>query len=319
MKFGDIPGIQKPASRIVLGTMGITTEDPARWYPVLDAALEAGINAFDTALAYSDGAAERCLGAWIKDRGIRSKVVLIDKGCHPNEHTEKRVTPDHLALDIQESLARLQTDHIDLYLLHRDDPAVPVGPMMEALNAHQAAGKIRAFGASNWRHERIKAANDYAHHHKLAPFAVSSPAFGLAEQVAEAWPGCVTISGPRNVIARAWYERNELPVLAYSALCHGFFSGRLTRENCHETADEVCLRTYCCPANFDRLDRVVSEAKWKRVTIPQVALAFVLNQPFQSYAVVGASSPEEARSAAAAAELVLTAEELARLDLRRDA
>ena len=167
MQYGRVPGIDKPVARLVMGTMIINDNEPAKGLALLDAIYELGGNTFDTARIYSS---EPPLGRWINERGIRDEVVIIDKGAHP-EGDRKRVTPADISADLAESLGRLGTDYIDLYLLHRDDPDVPVGPIIEALNEHVDAGRIRAFGASNWQHQRIGQANEYAASHGLVPFA----------------------------------------------------------------------------------------------------------------------------------------------------
>ena len=317
MKFGTVPGVNKPISRIVLGTMIINARDKERSYALLDAAYESGINAFDTAVVYAGGDSERCLGPWVNDRGLREKVVVISKGCHPSRE-RARVTPEDLDADLRASLERLQFDYIDIYMPHRDDPTVPVGPIVEAFNEHLKAGRIRAFGGSNWRHERIHQANEYARQHGLVPFTVSSPNYGLADQVDDPWgPGCVSISGPRNAIPRAWYARQQLAIFAYSSLGRGLFSGRVTRENCRETADAAALKAYCHDVNFQRLDRVRELAQAKHVSVPQLALAFIMNQPLNVFALVGAASREECRANAAALDIKLTPNELAWLDLQR--
>jgi aryl-alcohol dehydrogenase-like predicted oxidoreductase len=317
MKFGKVQGVNKDISRVVLGTMIISAQEKERSYALLDAAYESGINAFDTAFVYAGGHSERCLGPWINEHGLREKVVVIDKGCHPNAEGV-RVTPEALDADLREALSRLQFDYIDIYMLHRDDPSRPVGPIVEAFNEHLRAGRIRAFGGSNWRHERISQANEYARQHGLVPFTVSSPNYGLADQVDDPWgPGSISISGPRNTIARAWYAKQQMAIFAYSSLGRGLFSGRITRENCRETADAACLKAYCHDVNFQRLDRVRELAQKKRVTVPQIALAFVLSQPLNVFALVGAASREECQANVAALNLKLTPAELAWLDLQR--
>jgi len=317
MKFGKVQGLNKDISHIVLGTMIVNVGEKERSYALLDDAYESGINAFDTAVVYAGGQSERCLGPWVNDRGLRENVVIIDKGCHP-KGDRNRVTPEDLDADIRESLSRLQFDYIDIYMLHRDDPAVPVGPIVEAFNEHLKAGRVRAFGGSNWRHERISQANDYAQQHGLVPFTVSSPNYGLADQVEDPWGrGCVSISGPRNTIARAWYAKHQLAAFAYSSLGRGLFSGRMTRENCRELADGACLKAYCHDVNFQRLDRARELAQRKHVTVPQIALAFILNQPLNVFALVGAASREECQANAAALDIKLTPDELAWLDLQK--
>jgi aryl-alcohol dehydrogenase-like predicted oxidoreductase len=186
MQYGTVEGVDKPVSRLVLGTMIISVQEPERSFALLDAVLELGGNTLDTAHGYAGGNSERGIGQWMAERGNREQVVVITKGCHHNAD-RKRVTPYDLAADLHDSLARLQTDYIDVYLLHRDDPDLPVGPIVEALNEHWQAGRIRAFGGSNWTHGRIQEANEYADAHGLRPFTASSPNYGLAEQVLDPW------------------------------------------------------------------------------------------------------------------------------------
>ena len=176
MNFGRIRGVNKPVSRILLGTavspmlLGQDADE------MLDAAFESGINAFDTARNY--GGAERSLGRWLKARGVRKDAVILSKCGHPDGNGS-RVNERAIRDDLSRSLEALQTDFIDIYLLHRDDKRVPVGEIVELLNALHNEGKIGAFGGSNWTHGRIAAANDYAREHGLTPFAVSSPNFSL--------------------------------------------------------------------------------------------------------------------------------------------
>ena len=320
MQYGEVPGVGKPVSRLVHGTIDINLPRLEEGCAVLDAVLEQGCNTFDTAHVYGGGENERAVGHWINDRGIREEVVLLDKGAHHNQD-RRRLTPFDIAADLHDSLARLRTDYIDLYVLHRDDPDVPVGPIVEALNEHRDAGLIRAFGGSNWSHERIAQANEYAESHGLTPFALSSPNFSLAEQVEEPWGGCASISGPEGVAAREWYARTQLPVFAWSSLARGFFSGRFSRSNFEELKDgidPVCVRAYCYEQNFQRLDRVEALARHRGVAVAEIAMAFVMNQPLNIFALVGCRSGEEMASCVTACDLELSEPEMAWLDLRAD-
>lgn len=321
MQYGQVPGVDKSVSRLVLGTMIINTRELESSFALLDSAFEQGYNTLDTAHVYAGGDSERAIGRWLKARGNREKVVIISKGAHPNAD-RWRVTPFDITADLTDSLARLQTDYIDIYLLHRDDPEVPVGPIVEVLNEHYEAGKIRAFGGSNWRHERIQAANDYAAAHNLQPFVASSPNFSLAEQLDNPWgPGCVSISGPREAEAREWYRRGNMPIFAYSSLARGLFSGRITRENYHRTKeqlDKACRRAYCHEPNFERLERARRLAEVKGVSVPQVALAYLFHHGLNVFALVGAASPAELADNLPALDIKLTAAELSWLDLTSD-
>ena len=321
MEYGLISSIKKPASRLVLGTMIVSVQEPERSFALLDAAFYQGCTAFDTAHGYGGGDSERGLGQWMLKRGNRDEIVIVSKGCHPNAD-RRRVTPADLTSDLYDSLARLQSDYVDVYLLHRDDPSLPVGPIIEALNEHLHAGRIHAFGGSNWMHQRITEANEYAGKHGLIPFTVSSPNYGLAEQVKNPWgPGCVSVSGPANEEARAWYKANQMPVLAYSSLARGLFSGRITPENfsrTKSTLDNACLTAYCHEQNFQRLSRALLLAREKGATVPQIVLAYILCSPMNVFPIIGAANGDEFRENLRAFELTLSDRECAWLDLECD-
>lgn len=122
--------------------------------------------------------------------------------------------------------------------------------MIDALNELQKEGKIKVFGVSNWVHERIEEANRYAKEHQLQGFSVSSPHFGLAEQIADPWGGnCVTITGKQNKAARNWYQENQMPIIAYSSLARGLMAGRIKSSQevqAAEILDPFCVKGYVC-------------------------------------------------------------------------
>jgi len=149
MQYGQIPGVTKPVARLIQGTVMIGTDKLEASFALLDEILALGGNTFDAAHIYGNGDVERALGRWVAARGVREQVVIVTKGAHHSQDRQ-RVTPYDITSDLHDSLARLCTDYIDLYLLHRDDPSVPVGPIVEVLNEHRAAGRIHAFGGSNW-------------------------------------------------------------------------------------------------------------------------------------------------------------------------
>jgi aryl-alcohol dehydrogenase-like predicted oxidoreductase len=166
MNYGSVPGLDKQISRLVQGTVMVNGDDIKKEFALLDGIFELGCTTFDTAHVYGSGKNERAVGQWVRDRGLREKVVVIAKGAHHNQD-RKRVTPHDITADIYDSLARFKFDYLDLYILHRDDPSVPVGPIVEILNEHQKAGIVRAFGGSNWSHQRLEEANRYAAEHGL--------------------------------------------------------------------------------------------------------------------------------------------------------
>lgn len=322
MRYAEIPGLNKPVARVVQGSTMIGSDlDEAQSFALLDQVFDIGCNTIDTAHVYSSGDSERIIGRWMHTRGLRDKIVIITKGAAHSED-RRRMTPFDIASDLHDSLARLKTDYIDLYLLHRDDPNVPVEPIIDVLNEHLRVGRLHTFGASNWSYQRIAAANTYALANGLEPFVASSPQFSLADSLDEPWPLCLSISGPAGAVAREWYMQTQMPLFAWSPLASGLFSGRFRRDNLHKFGerewDRVCVKTYANEANFQRLDRANILAKEKRLTAAQVALAYVMNQPINVFAVVGPHDGAKFRMNVEACEVLLTQQEMAWIDLRSD-
>ncbi len=321
MQYGALPGLTKPVARLVQGTVMLSSQRLDESFALLDAVYAQGGNTFDTAHSYGGGDCERVLGRWVRERGLRDQVVIIGKGAHHNQDRQ-RVTPFDITADLHDSLARQKTDYIDLYLLHRDDPSQPVGPIVEVLNEHKRAGKILAFGGSNWSVARFQEANAYAAAHGLEGFVASSPNFSLAVQAKEPWANCISISGPAAAAEREFYAAHQTPLFTWSSLAGGFFSGRFTRDNLHtftSSLDKLAVEVYCTEENFQRLDRVRELAAAKGMTIPQIATAYVLSVPLNIFALVGCNTGDEFRDNVAAASLKLTPSEIAWLELRADA
>ena len=318
MQYAKIPYVEKKVSRILYGTAAppfMTGEDGKG---LLDAVLAAGVNTFDTARGYMQ--AEKSLGDWMEERQNRDQVVILSKCGHPDFNGRKRINEKEIREDFARSSQDLKTDFIDIYLLHRDDPDVEVGYIVEIFNALHAEGKIGAFGGSNWTHQRIEAANEYAYAHNLIPFSVSSPNFGLADQVQDPWGGgCITISGPSNEDARAWYQKNRMPVIAYSSLARGLFSGKVKSDDpasLEKVLDEPGMKGYGYPENLERLHRCEEVAKEKNCTVPQIAMAWIYSQDIQSFAVVSTAKASRMQENIEALHIHLTEDEVRYLDLR---
>ncbi len=309
MDYITVQGLQKPLSRLALGTMVFSPDDLPHAFGVMDSFVEHGGTLIDTAHGYGGGTSEKALGAWIQERGNRGDVVVLDKGCHPYGDSGPRVTPEDMRQDLEESLERLQTEYIDLYLLHRDDPSKPVGPIVEALNEEVDRGRIHAFGGSNWTPERLAEANQYAAEHGLRGFVASSPNLSLARASEPMWAGCVYT----NDADRSWYESTQLPLISWSSQAGGFFTGRYSPE---DRSNPDMVRVYYTEENFERLHRARALAERRGVHALQVALAWVLNQAFPTVAIIGPHTVDELESSVQAAGLELTPSEMAYLDLQ---
>lgn len=283
-------------------------------FRLLDGFLDLGLTAFDTAALYQAGGTERLLGEWQTDRRNRDRLFLITKGGHPNVvFNSSRFSAAAVAEDLHGSLRRLRTDHIDLYLLHRDDPSRPVDEVIGLLARFQREGKIRAYGVSNWSVERIDGAVGFARDRNLPIVAVNSPHYSLLDWVTPPWPGCVSLAGNEARAARAYHTRTQLPVLAWSSLGHGFFSDRLvenTRPGLLDLKTRAALDTYGSPANFARRARATEVGQKHGMSAAQIALAYLFHQPFPVFAVVASSTAEKMKRNVVAAGLSLTPDEI---------
>jgi len=320
MIYGAIQGLSKPLPRIIFGTLQLVNAD-ATTFSLLDSVTEMGCYAFDTAHAYGDGASEQVVGNWMEARNNRSEVIVIGKGAHPSGG-RNRVDPENIRQDLRESLSRLKTDYIDLYLLHRDDPTVPpVGPIIEVLNDLKNEGRIVLFGASNWSRKRLQEATEYAEKKGLFTFSVASNQYSLAIQYDDPYPGTLSIRSPSDDSEWQWYKQTQFPLLAWSSLARGFFSGKFTRDNLDTFTDPqslISIRCYAREDNFVRLDRARQLAEKKAATVPQIALAYIFQQPLNCFAITGALNTTQFKENIEALEIGLTKKEISWLDLKSD-
>ena len=311
MQHGAVRGIDKPISRLVMGCDN--QPDIAHAAVMFDHYFEHGGNTFDTAHIYGGGRMESLLGAWMKNRGVRDDVVVIGKGAHTPANFPDRVTPQ---LDV--TLDRLATDHVDLYFLHRDNTDVDVSEWMDALNRECDGGRISAFGASNWSLARVQEANAYAEQSGLKPFVAVSNNFSLARMVDPVWPGCIAASTPDW---RAWLEAEQMALFPWSSQARGFFTPRFEAAQAeapaaaaltgNQPSDAEMRRCWFADDNFARRERAVALAEERGVEPIVVALAWVLNQPFPCFPLVGPRQLSETRSSLKALDVALDAEQMA--------
>ncbi len=303
-----LPRVERPVSRIVLGQSAQPEDLPALY----DRFVELGGNAFETARWYPT---EPALGRWLAGRADRAELFVITKGCHPAiQDGPPRVNPGAIETDLAESLERLGLDRVDLFLLHRDDEAVPVSEIMTALAEHRAAGRIGAAGGSNWTTARLAEANAWAIAHGVPPFEVASPNLALAHATRPPWAGCVVAGDAASL---AWYTASQLPLLAWSALARAYFvegSAGTAQATAFGTdaraVDVAATAAFDSSANRERRERARLLGRELGLTANQVALAWVLNQPFPTRAVIGVRTIPELEEAAAGADVRLTLEQV---------
>ena len=317
----NIFGTRVEPSPICLGTMlfgsGI---DRKTSFGVMDAFLEAGGTFLDTAHIYAAwlpggwGESERTVGEWLRAHGARDAVVLGTKGGHPplDDMAHGRCGAEDLEADLRDSLERLQVDYIDLYWLHRDDPGRPAEEIVETLAGFIRDGRIRSFGVSNWTIDRIETATAHAQAHGLPEPAARQPGWALAERKTKE-----NTPSPMRYLdeaAHQWHLKSHLPIAAYSAQAQGYFGGANVEWASQGFQGEAPNgRGYDSATNRQRLIKAMALAEEKGCTAHQIALAYLLNQPFPVFAIAGTGKPERIPELMEAAEIRLAPADLDRL------
>ena len=302
-------------SRICLGMMSYGSQAQRAWHldeaaaePIVKAAIDGGVTFFDTADTYSGGVTEEITGrllARLFDR--REDYVLATKvyfpmGTGPNDRGLSR---KHVLSAIDASLRRLGTDYVDLYQIHRWDYQTPIEETMEALHEVVRAGKARYLGASSMFAWQFAKAQNLAERHGWTRFASMQNHYNLIyrEEEREMLPLCVD---------------QGVAVLPYSPLARGVLTGNRGRQGERRTTragdDPLSDERYNSPSDFDVVDRLAEVAAARGAPPAQVALAWLLSRPAVTAPIVGATRLGHINDALAAAQLILTDEEVRRLE-----
>lgn len=298
-----ISGVDQPVSALVMGCDN--KDSVAEGAIVWDAWWEAGGNAFDTGFVYGGGVHETILGHWMSSRGVARDAVVIVKGAHT-----PYCTPRAIESQLETSLARLQMDRAPIYIMHRDNPDVPVGEFVDMLNRLHDAGKMGIFGGSNWSIERFEEANAYAAQNGLRPMSVLNNNLSLAVMEKPLWAGCITSNTPQIL---DYMRRNNTAHFSWSSQARGFFLPEALRHRLPEdTAPDTCFSS---KNNEERRRRAEKLAAEKGVSPHNIATAWVLGQSFPSFALIGPRSPGEIVSTLPGLAVTLTPEDVAWLNL----
>jgi len=299
----SIPGIAKQAVSVVLGFEFFERFADATL--TLDAYFEAGGNIFDTAFVYGSGKTEAIFGHWHTSRGLnRDDIILIGKGAH-----SPLCYPDVIARQLEHSLEQLKTDYVDIYFMHRDNPDIPVGEFVDAMDEQIQKGRIRGIaGGSNWTRERMDAAIAYAERNGKTPPAALSNNFSLAEMVEPMWEGCIT-SSPQEW--KTWLNRRQIPNFAWSSQARGFFLNSEGR-NAEDVAEVV--RCWHSPQNLARRKRAIELARKLGCKPIHIALAYVVSQPFPIIPLIGPRSVGELADSLSALNIHLMPEQITWLE-----
>ncbi len=295
-------------SEICLGTWttfgGSLEEDAA--LAVVDAAFEHGINFFDTANVYSEGRSEEVLGRALASRP-RDTFVVATKVFGEMPNGDRGLSREQVLKQIDESLRRLQLDHVDLYQCHSWDDEVPVEETLGALTEVVDAGKARFIGISNWSGDQIRNAVVLARERGYAKIVSSQPEYSLLHREAEG-----------DVIPAS--RENGVSQIVYSPLAQGVLSGKYRPGEPWDEGTRAAARgdgfmsRYLGDDMLERVERLRPIAEQLGATMPQLALAWILREPNVASAIVGSSRPEQLRDNAAASGVELDEAALQAID-----
>lgn len=290
-------------SNVVIGSAvkmgGLPKED---LFDLFDQYLAEGGNCIDTARAYGGGQAEQLIGEYLRLRGNREKLLLSTKGCHPGPDGLPRLSMEDMRSDLEQSLTALNTDHIDIYWVHKDDESIPVEQVVDGMNQLLRSGKIGTIGCSNWHVGRIEAANHYAAQTGQRGFELSQIQWSLANSKEEFFRQFTAVL--MDDASYDWYYKNKIPVFAFSPQAQGFFSKAAA--NGLDSLNEMLAKCYISPDNLVRLGRVKQIAAEKKVPVSVPVLAYLINNKLPCVPVFGATSKRMLQETLLASDFVMS-------------
>jgi len=316
MRYNSLGRTGLLVSELCLGTMTFGGGEAGIWGHIgrldqeesaglVKASLDAGINFIDTANVYSEGRSETILGAAIRTLGIpRNEVVIATKALgrmHPGPNGAG-ASRGHILAQVEDSLKRLQMDHIDLYQIHGWDATTPMEETLYALDLLVRSGKVRYVGLSNWAAWQVAKAQGITIAKGYAPIASLQSYYTIAGRDLE-----------RDVVPMLASE--GVGLMVWSPLAGGFLSGKFTREG----EGEGRRAAFDFPPvdkalGYDIIDVLRPMAEAKGRSVAQLALAWLLHQPAVSTVIIGAKRPDQLADNLASVEVEFSADELAALD-----
>ncbi len=286
MRYVTIPGSTLYVSQLCLGTANFGERcDEAVSFRRLDEFVDHGGNLLDTAHCYSDWKpgekhrSEKLIGKWMQTRCNREKIILGTKGGVLFDAEENRhwtdLEPSHLQAEIDDSLKNLQTDYVDIYWLHRDDPARPVAELMEFLHKQVTSGKARYIGCSNWEPERIRETQTYAKTHGLTPFLANELEWSIPRRLAPDRAVDPKLP-PMHDQAMTYHKESGLTAFAFTSMASGFYQ-KLEAAGESGISDGMrnAFLTSETLAGFQRLEKLKAESG---LTTAQILMGYIRGQ-----------------------------------------
>ena len=286
------------------------TADEATSFHLLDAFVDSGLNLIDTADVYSTwvaghrgGESETVIGNWIKRTGKRDKIVIATKVGKPMGEGQKGLSRKYIMLAVEDSLRRLQTDYIDLYQSHEDDPATPLEETLGTFAELVKSGKVRAIGASNYSGARLQQSLDVSARLGTQGYQTLQPEYNLYARQ------------PFESELRPVCERSGLGVLPYFSLASGFLTGKYRSEaDLTKSARGKGAKKYLNDRGYRILNALDDVSREKNATPAQIALAWLIAQPTVVAPLASATSVTQWDELQRAVHLALSESEMSRLN-----
>lgn len=297
MEYKRLNNTDLKVSPICLGTVNYDSAlSKADSKKQLSQFIDLGGNFIDTAHIYGDWEpgvlcrSEKTIGEWIKETGQRDKVILATKGAHPDweKMNVPRVWPEDIEKDLNESLGFLNTDYIDLYFLHRDDPNVPVADIIDYLDRAVSEGKIRYYGCSNWKLSRIKDAAAYAKGKGSKGFVVNQLMWSLADVNFHNLPDKTFVLMDRET--HDYHRETGLNAMAYMSIAKAYFTRKFSGENLPESVTSV----YDSESNSKIYKTAIEAVKNGEYSYVNLSLMYIMAEKgFPSIPIASFDTPEQ--------------------------
>ena len=305
MLYGEIAGLEKKISKIILGN------DKQKKYSsaskLWDFYYENGGNAFDNSIYYRGGESEKFLGKWIKSRGLERNIVLISKV------GEESSQPSEIFSLLQTSLERLQSNTVDILILHHHSKQVPINEYVDALNEIKSSRKIKLFGISNITKERFDESLKWSKTNNKTPFSIINNQFSLAKMEKPLWPDCLSIYNDDYI---KYLESNKITNFAWSSQARGFFiKENVLQKFLRREFHRYLKNCFYSLENIERKKRAEKIANKYNCSANDVALSWVVDQRFPSYAIIGSKNINQLNFSINSINIKLTEDEKTWLNL----
>lgn len=318
MRYTDAGKLSRRLSVICMGSIQLCAMSREEAFALLDSYRESGGNFLDSANVYGKwlpegkNLADEYLGAWMKSRGCRAEMIVAGKGGHPSlqQFDRSRLSKEDVEADLDESLRTMGCGEFDLFYLHRDDPERPVEEIADYLDGFVRAGKIRAYGVSNWSTRRLSALYEYAER--------AGKALPAANQLL--WNCAVADPAHEQYIGMQRMEKDTLQfhrdtqmlATAYESQARGYFQ-KWAAKGAESLPEEQKL-SYPPAKNEGRFQRICRLAEETGSSVSGIVLGYLFQHGFPSCAVVGSRTPAQLADTLKAGDVSLTKEQIAFLE-----